>query len=85
MSERPKRRQRRKAGEPGVGFHHLLGFRSEEQIIVDRSAFGADGIQVALPAAEVEIRGPSIVEKYAQVSSFTLANKKGNTFVDWIG
>ena len=42
-AERPERRQRRRAGEPGVGFDDLLRSGAVEEVVVERSAFGAEG------------------------------------------
>ncbi len=63
IAERPERRQRRRSGEPGVVLDDLLWFGAVDEVVVERAAFGAEGIGEALAAAEVEAGAPGVIEE----------------------
>src|SRR5580704_9884827 len=64
-TERPERRERRKPGEVGVALHDFLRSRPVEEVVVERSAFGAERDRVARLLAEVEPCTPGVVEEEA--------------------
>src|SRR6516165_2973789 len=58
-----QRRQRHAPGECGVVAEHTLGIRAIEEVVVERTVFGAEGVSIALGFAEVETAAVSVVEE----------------------
>ena len=50
-------------GEVSIAFDHLLGSLSADQVVVERTAFGAEGIGVTRLLAEIEPGAPGVVEE----------------------
>ena len=84
-AERPQRRQRRRSREIGVALDHLLGRGAVEKVVVERPAFGAEGIRVARRLAEVEPGAPGVVEKNSVTASSVDGEKKRNALVERVG
>ena len=48
-AERPERRQRRRAGEPGVGFDDVFGIGAVDEVVVDGAVRCAEGVLAREP------------------------------------
>ena len=84
-TESPQRRQRRRSGEIGVGLDNLFGRGAVEKVIVERSAFGAEGIHIARLLAKVKPRAPGVVEKNPVTMSAVDGEEKRNALVKRVG
>src|SRR6202041_4054105 len=69
----PKRWERRRSGQPRVGFYHLFGSGPVEDVVVDRTRGCAEGIRIRRLLAEVETAAPGVVEQHAE----SMAGAKG--------
>ena len=72
------------SGEVGVAFDHLLRSRSADQVVVERTAFGAEGIGVTRLLAEVEPGAPGVVEEQPVAAAAADPEKKRNALINRI-
>ena len=64
VSKRPKRRQGRRTGQPGVGFYNLLRFRTVQKIVVERTVRSGERVAIRAFVAEVEEGTERVVEEH---------------------
>src|ERR1700680_2978406 len=69
------------SGEVGITFHHLLRGRPVDQVIVERPAFGAEGVGVTRLLAEVKPGAPGVVEKQAIAAAAADTEEKGDALI----
>ena len=84
-SEGPERRQRRRSGEIGVALHDLFRRGAVEEVVVERSAFGAEHDRVPRLLAEIEPRAPGVVEEEAVTARAIDAEEERDRLVERVG
>ena len=84
-AERPKWRERRKTGKPGVTLDNVPGLRSGQEVVINGAAIGGDGGDAAIGFTEIEDGAPGVIEEQAVVEAAGLAKVKGDGFVDGVG
>src|SRR6266478_6373857 len=77
----PQRRKRRPSGEVSVPLNNLFRSGAIDQVVVERAAFGTEGISTPRLLAEVEPRAPRIVEEKSVASATADTEEERNAFV----
>ena len=85
VAQRPERRQRRGAGQPGVVLDHLLGVGAVEDVVVQGASRRGEAVAVGAFAAEVKAGPERVVEQDADGPSAVHLQKEGNRLVDGVG
>src|SRR6202043_1468738 len=85
VTEGPKRRQRRAPRKRGVLLDDFFRFRPCNEIIVQFSAFRAEGKIVRGLFSEIETAAIGVVEEQAIGHAFAKSHEKRNGFVKWVG
>src|SRR5580692_5276894 len=83
-AQRPKRWQRRGAGQPCIGLYDLLWFWPVDEVIVYGSALGAERVAIPDFFAKVETGTPGVVEQQTVTPARAKTDEEWNAFIDGV-